>query len=398
MRLLSLLLAPSVLFGQLGSGAVTVTATNSSNPQPDQAIFSLLVASGISQSLDSIVTALAGTGISAANLSGLSSNTFGLGIAGLTTQLGWTFQLVVPVTQIKNTTASLLTLQKNIGQNNSGLTLSFNLQGTQLSPQLMQTCDFGSLMNNARTEAQSIAGASGFTPGTVVGIAGSIAQSTPACSVTATFGLPVSRSGPSTVTISASRTTTPPPDEVSIDVDVSSGITAGLNDVNAALAAAGISGVSLTGVSPIYPTGSSPCSPCAQPGLDWSFTLTTPLAKLSSTMTQLLAAQQSVTKQHADWSLYFYLQSLGTSQPSQPACDEAGLVSDARSHAQTLAAAAGVGVGAILNMSDQPISFGLLPAYRAGNFAISATGFLSIAQATVAPGPTCSVSVQFQLL
>jgi hypothetical protein len=184
---------------------------------------------------------------------------------------------------------------------------------------------------------------------------------------------------------------------VSIDVDVSSGIAAGLDDVNAALAAAGISGVSLTGVSPIYPTGSSPCSPCAQPGLDWSFMFTTPLAKLSSTMTQLLAAQQSVTKQNSAWSLSFYLQSLGTSQPSKPACDEAGLVSDARSQAQTLAAAAGVGVGAILNMSDQPISLPAV-AYRSGDFAISATGLLGILQATVAPSSTCTLSVQFQLL
>jgi hypothetical protein len=132
--------------------------------------------------------------------------------------------------------------------------------------------------------------------------------------------------------------------------------------------------------------------------LEWYFTLTTPLAKLTPTLAQLAKAQQSLTQQNSAWSFSFSLQSLGTSQPSQPACDEAGLASDARSQAQTLAAAAGAGVGAILNLSDQPISFGLFPAYRAGDFAISAVGTLNLLQATVAPSTACSLSVQFQLL
>jgi len=391
-------LLPATLFGQAGAGTVTVTESNSSTTQPDQAIFSILVASGIGQGLDEIVAALMGTGISAANLSGLGSNNIGVVTTALPIQLGWTFQLIVPVAQIQNTTAMLASLQKTIAQSNNGLTLSFDLQGTQVSQQRQGTCDFAGLMNDARTEAQNIAAATGFTPGAVVGVFGSVAQSTPGCSMTVTFGLPVSRTGPNTITISASRTATPPPDQVSIAIDVNSDQTAGLDDVNAALAKAGISGAILTGVSTSFGTGSSPCSPCSQTGLDWSFTLTTPLAKLASTLAQLVRGQQADMRQNSAWSLSFYLQSLGTSQPSRPACDEAGLISDARSQAQTLAIAAGVGVGAILNLSDQPISFGLLPAYRAGNFAISATGILGILQATVAPSPSCSLTVQFQLL
>lgn len=389
-------LLPATLFGQPGAGTITVTASNSSNPQPDQAIFGISVNSGIGQSLDSIVTALASTGVSAANLVGLSFQASSR--AQPFAQLTWEFQLTVPVAQIKNTTASLLSLQKTIAQNNSGLTLYFSLQSTQVSQQLLGTCDFGSLMNSARAEAQSIASATGFTPGAVVGIAGSIAQSTPGCSLTVTFGLPVSRSGPNTITISASRTTTPPPDEVLMGMDVISGQGAGLDDINAALAEAGITGASFTGVSTSFATASSPCSSCSQPGLDWSFTLTAPLAKLSSTLTQLVAAQQTVTQQNSSFRLSFYILGLQASQQSQPVCNEAGLVSDARSQAQTVATAAGVGLGAILNLSDQPISFGLVPAYSAGNFAISATGILSILQATVTQGPTCSLSVQFQLL
>ena len=392
MRLLSLalLLTPAVSFGQPGSGTVTVTASSNSNPQPDQAIFSVSVTSGIGQSLDGVVKPLAGAGISTANLSGLDfeSNRNSSRLGQAVPQLNWTFLLTVPITQIQNTTASLASLAKTITQNNSGLTLSFNLQNTRVSPQLVQYCDFGTLMNNARAEAQSIAGATGFTPGAVVGIAGSITQSTPGCSLTATLGLPVSHSGPNTITISASRTATPAPDQVSVELAVISGLAAGLDDINAALAGAGIAGANFTGV------GTE-----TQPDLDWSFTLTTPLAKLPSTLTQLAAAQAAVPKQNAALSFSFYLENLGTSQQAQPACDEAGLVSDARLQAQTLAAAAGVGVGAILNMSDQPISSPVaVAAFRIGDF-VSVTGFLSgFAQATPTPASTCSLSVQFQLL
>jgi uncharacterized protein YggE len=393
LRLAALLLAPGILFGQLGTGTVTVTASSDSNPQPDQAILSISVSSGIGQSLDGVVKALASAGVSAANLSSLdyqsNGNSSRLGQA--VPQLNWTFQLTVPVAQIKNTTASLSSLARTIAQNNSGLTLSFYVQNTQVSPQLMRNCGFGNLMNNARTEAQSIAGATGFTPGAVVGIAGSIAQSIPGCSLTATFGLPVSRSGPNTITISASRTATPSADQVSIALDVISGLTAGLDDINTALAAAGISGAGLMGVSTEFSQ--------AQSDLDWSFTLTTPLVKLTSTLTQLVAAQAAISKQNSALSFSFYLQNLGTSQQSQPACDEAGLVSDARSQAQTLAAVAGVGVGAILNMSDQPISATpvAVAAFISGDF-VSFAGFPSSLQATLAPASTCTLSVQFQLL
>src|SRR4029077_9630044 len=97
----ALALAPALVFGQLGSGTVTVTSSRTSNPQPDQAVFSVSVASGIDRSLDDIVAALSGTGLSAANLSGVS---FQPPILPSPT-LEWTFQLVAPLSNIKGTTA-----------------------------------------------------------------------------------------------------------------------------------------------------------------------------------------------------------------------------------------------------------------------------------------------------
>lgn len=393
----ALILAPSLLFGQPGSGTVTVTASNNSNPQPDQALFSVSVNSGIGQSLDSVVTALASAGISAANLSGLN---FQSGTAASTTPpLSWTFQLTVPVTQVKNTTATLLALQKTILQNNSGLTLSFNLQGTQVSQQLQGTCDFVGLMNSARAEAQNIAAATGFTPGAVVGISGSIAQSMPGCSMTVTFGLPVSRSGPNTITISASRTATAQPDQVLIEVNVISGLTSGLSDINTALASAGITGASFTGVSTesIYGSNSQ-----VQSVLQWFFTVTTPLAQVSSTLTQLAAAEQAVTKQNAALSLSYYILTLQTSQQAQPVCNEAGLAADARAQAQAVAAAAGVGVGAILNLSDQAsptpyAAFIVDPVTSVSSGAYTSFLYSNVVAQSI-QSPSCSILVQFQLL
>ena len=344
-----------------------------------------------------MVTALASAGISAANLSGLN---FQSGTAASTTPpLSWTFQLTVPVTQVKNTTATLLALQKTILQNNSGLTLSFNLQGTQVSQQLQGTCDFVGLMNSARAEAQNIAAATGFTSGAVVGISGSIAQSTPVCSMTVTFGLPVSRSGPNTITISASRTASPPLDQVSIEVNVISGLTSGLSDINTALASAGITGANFTGVSTesIYGSNSQ-----VQSVLQWFFTVTTPLAQVSSTLTQLAAAEQAVTKQNAALSLSYYILTLQTSQQAQPVCNEAGLAADARAQAQAVAAAAGVGVGAILNLSDQAsptpyAAFIVDPVTSVSSGAYTSFLYSNVVAQSI-QSPSCSILVQFQLL
>jgi uncharacterized protein YggE len=386
----TLALAPVLLLGQLGTGTVTVTASNNSNPQPDQAIFSISINSAITQSLDGIITALTPAGISAANLTGLNLQS----ATGAQKQaLSWFFQLTVPLSQIKNTAASLLSLQKTIGQNGSGLTLSFSVQGTQVSSQLMQNCDFTSLMANARTEAQNIAAASGFTSGAVVGLTGSVSQSIPGCSLTATFGLPVARSGPNTIAVTASQTATPVPDQVQIQMYVTSTTSVGLDDVNAALAAGGITGATFIGINNGVISAGFPASSLTA---DWVYSLTVPLAKLPSTLALLSAAQQAIMKQNSVLSLSFNLYGLQTSSQAQPVCTETGLLSDARKQAQTLATAAGVGLGAILNTSDQTLT---VPDYIFDPYAVAGFGYASFLLGVQSPtGSSCSLSVQFQLL
>jgi uncharacterized protein YggE len=173
--LLPLLVCPAA-FGQLDSNAITVSASNNTTVQPDQAIFGISVQSGITTGLEDVLTALQGSGITAANFAGVSSQNQFLNTgrsAGST--LIWVFTLTAPLANTKPTVANLTTLQQNIAKANNGLSLSFSLAGTQISQQLAQaqTCSLSSLITSATTQAQNLASASGLTLGSIVGIASS---------------------------------------------------------------------------------------------------------------------------------------------------------------------------------------------------------------------------------
>ena len=349
------------------------------------------VISGTGQSFDGIVQALSAINVSAANLLGVNNQ-------NTPSQLDWSFQLIVPLNQVKSTTASLLTLQNSIPQNNSGLTLSFYLNGANVSQQAQQTCDFNGMMSSARAEAQSIASAAGFTAGSVVGITGSVNQSAPVCSFTLTFGLPLARSAPNAIAVAASRTANPPPDQVQIAITVTSMTSLGLDQVSAALAAAGITGTTFIGIgSGVNQIFDPAISQTVQPTFQWSFALTTPLTGLPQALAHIGTAQQNISKQNPGLTLSFSIQAVQASSQSQPPCNQAGLVADARLGAQTLAALAGVSVGPILNLSDQAAP-SATSVFISGDFAISAVGSLGLSGFGSVPSPTCSVSVQFQLL
>src|SRR5215472_9053691 len=97
-----LLIQTAPLLAQLANNTVTVTASQSSAVQPDEAVFSVTVGSGVGKSLDDVVAAVSGLGITAANLVQISSplpansSSVPLPINIPAPSLGWTFQLVVP--------------------------------------------------------------------------------------------------------------------------------------------------------------------------------------------------------------------------------------------------------------------------------------------------------------
>ena len=188
------LLSAAVAYGQLESNTITVTASQSTTLQPDQLVFVVTVSSGLNTSLDDVVAALAGSGITASNFSGVTTTPLGLVIVGTgnppAPTVGWMFSLPVPFAKMKDTVAMLTALQKTIAQNNSGLTLSFAIQGTQVSTQLqqMQTCSTAGLMSQARTEAQQLATAANLFLGGVLSMS-TVTTSTPPCTLTVKFAL-----------------------------------------------------------------------------------------------------------------------------------------------------------------------------------------------------------------
>ena len=166
MRKLSLatfLIATAPVFAQLPSQTLTVSATRNINLQPDQVVFNLAVTSSLSTNLDQIVGALSGVGITSSDLTGVGNNSN-------PPTLQWNFTLAVPIGNLTANISSLVKLQQTITQNNSGLNLTFLVDGTQVSQQLWQSqsCSNADLISDATVQAQKVAAAAGVTLGPII--------------------------------------------------------------------------------------------------------------------------------------------------------------------------------------------------------------------------------------
>lgn len=190
-----LLFSTATAFAQLDSNSVTVTASRNAPVQADVANFSVYVVSGVSVSLADVLAALQGSPITASNFIGIGGVPSGFNVVPATgapsqPQIQWGFALAVPISKIKDTVALLTALQTSIAQNNSGLALTFNLQGTQVSTQARQSaaCSITDLLSDARAQAQKIADASVLTLGPILAMSGATGL-VPVCSITVKFGL-----------------------------------------------------------------------------------------------------------------------------------------------------------------------------------------------------------------
>jgi len=162
-RTLSILLFAVVpVFGQIPSHTVTVQATRTVNLQPDQVVFGVSVSSNASTNLNQVVAALAGVGITAADLTGVENSD--------PSTLQWGFTLGVPIASLTATITSLMKLAQTIGQNNTGFALTLSINGTQVSQQLQQSqaCSNADLISDATAQAQKVASAAGITLGQIV--------------------------------------------------------------------------------------------------------------------------------------------------------------------------------------------------------------------------------------
>ena len=172
---LSFLLSAPLLFGQLDSNSVTVTASQSVNLQPDQVLFGVSVTTSINATLDDVLAALKGSGITIANFSGLGNGSgFPLNIVNGNPQpatfIQWSFSFAAPIAQLKATVTMLRNLQESLVQTNTGFTLAFTLEGTQVSASLQQsqTCSITGLIADATAQAQKLASAAGLNLGSIL--------------------------------------------------------------------------------------------------------------------------------------------------------------------------------------------------------------------------------------
>jgi uncharacterized protein YggE len=173
--ILSFLMSAALAFGQVEANTVTVTASQSVNLQPDQVLFGVYVTASINASLDDVLAALKGSGITIADLSGVGNGSvipFGIlpGNPQPTPTIQWSFALGVPFAQMKATVTALTSLQQSIMQANSGFTLTFSVQGTQVSAGLQQsqTCSVAGLIADATAQAQKLASAAGLNLGSIL--------------------------------------------------------------------------------------------------------------------------------------------------------------------------------------------------------------------------------------
>jgi hypothetical protein len=377
----------AILFAEL-TNSVTVNASQLAG-QPDSVVFSVAVTSGYDQTLENIVNAVSGLGITAANLTGLGMPNAVLYPTSPLPRSGppqeqWTFQLVVPFAQMKSTSTTLAMFQKSLAQSTSSLILSWSVSGIQTSA---ATCNLPSLAAQASAQAQQIAATASVKLGAISRL------SISGCALTASYALSTAQPGPRTLLATASQPITgAAPDQVTVELCVTSPLTATLSSITAALKKAGITGVTFSGAGE-----NSQRSPLGQ-ALSWTFSETVPIPNLVATLAQLTAAERHLGGLH----LTFGPAGVSYSQP--PACPEATLVSQAQMLAQNAAAAAGGSAGPLLSMSS---AAGLVPteAFRSGNFSavetVAAVGIVTSIpsfELFTPPPATCSLTAQFQLL
>ncbi|HUA86020.1 MAG TPA: SIMPL domain-containing protein [Bryobacteraceae bacterium] len=168
---LTAILFCAAIFAQVDPYTVTVTATETLNVQPDQAVIAGYFETALSGNLNDVVSALQPAGITAANVTGIT--TVNGGFTPNPNAIVWSFTLAVPLTSLNSTLAALGQLQQTLSKPNTGLNnLYFSVQGLQVSPQLRasQQCPVSALLASAQAQALAIAQAAGFGLGPLLAI------------------------------------------------------------------------------------------------------------------------------------------------------------------------------------------------------------------------------------
>ena len=162
-RVSLLFLTASTAFAQLDSNSITVSASRGTTIQADQVVFAITVSSSLDVNLTDVVAAVQSAGLTLSNFQSVATALVGVLYdpsaplpAAPPPRLQWVFALPVPISKLKDTTATLTTLQQSIAKNNNGMTMSFSVAGTQVSVPLQQSQTFVEKLKGAGVEAKLV--------------------------------------------------------------------------------------------------------------------------------------------------------------------------------------------------------------------------------------------------
>ncbi len=158
------------------------------------------------------------------------------------------------------------------------------------------------------------------------------------------------------VTVTASRNTSPQPDQVVFRVAVDGPLDTTRDAAIAALDGSGITAANFAGVGTVQQY-----DPQAQKALtliEWTFSLPVAISDMKSTIGLLSAVQKSNAQKNNGLTISFSVSGMQVSPKVLQAqtCSLADLISDARAQAQKMASAAGVSLGTILALSGASLA------------------------------------------
>ncbi len=204
------------------------------------------------------------------------------------------------------------------------------------------------------------------------------------------------------INVTASRVIYLQPDQVSFYVSVTSGGDATLDDILNVLAVAGITASNFTGAITFYDATPGQTNPWSQ---NWAFTVALSFSKMKDTAMALAALQQMIAQNNNGLSMSVSSPGLSVSPELQASqkCSNRDLVADARSQAEKLASAAGLGVGPVLSISPGFLAGvggvgGSGPGYISQYVSSTGTATTTATGVAQASPVNCSLQVEFAVV
>jgi uncharacterized protein YggE len=373
-----LLLLPSALHAQATGTdrTITVTASRNATVAPDLGVITVDVVTPTDAALDDVLAAAQGSIVTAANFTSVSTVNR-LDSTGKTYHdyLDWGFTLTTALSNLKATLGQLTALQVAVGTKNNGMTVFvLAARDANIRPGARRTelrgvgpglrCagagaeaggrgwSFGGRggggVGNERGHAAHWRVLRGDVPALLladseVRVDGALIMRRQLMLLLAAAATAIAQTDTNTITITASRNVAVPPDQAVYSVSVRTDSSASLSDATTMVAEAGIKAANLSYTSGYGAT------------VVWEFTRVVPFSSMKDTNVTLAKLIKQAGPPGPVPSISYSVTSVSTSQAAQSqACQFSALVSDARREAERLAAAAGVHVGAIVGLSEQP--------------------------------------------